>query len=897
MTMRYALLALLLYLCNLPSPAQPICRITHYDEFNGLSQRLVKQAVQDHSDMMWFATWNGLNRFDGYDFITIKPHVGDGTGIYSDRINDIKLMATGNLWCRVDYRCVIFDVNTHRFIDFLTTIEQETKQHFEILKLMPAEDGTTVMECTGGVFLTVEDSNPTATAQVSHSLPTKRYRPPTNKQYENINGLPGREIIYSCTDKFGTIWVITRNGEIYHTDNPATPPTKYPEELPALGTLYYTMTDNQGNVWLRSSYGLYKLVFERYPYTVIPQQKRTQVRCLYKDQQERTWMAGRDDETVRLLDNDGNELGYLGQDGRIHKHYTTFGASVYCMTEDDRKQLWLGTKPHGLFRLTEQANGQFLVDNYRHDSRRASSLNSDNIYDLCIDDHGRLWIATMKGGINCLEDIGSDKPVFLNTHNGGICGYPREAMSVRKIHITSSGTMLLATTEGLVTAYAKCKDMKEMRFLLHTGEADRAGSLGNVALMDILEDSRHRVFVATESGGINQIMTDDLLAQQLEFRHFTTENGLSSDIVLSLTEYNDNLLAIHDNSIAIFNPDSVASSTYDLSYWKRKLRFSDAHPLYLGKGRWMFGLQDGCIVANMDSIGYGCHIPPIALTSISVQNRREDFAVNNKDTIVLKPDERNITIRFAALDYADATKISYAFCMDDNKEWNSIGKTRSVTFLDMEPGTYRLKIRSTDSNGRWVDNVRTLTIVVIPVFWETRWAQLLCLLTVLAAVLSIMRVVSYVRNIKRKQKETLDAYLKLLNERQEQTGNKPLPTEYVKKEKPTLNEEDELIMKRIMEFVEKHVCDSDINIEDMASAAAVSKSGLNRKMKSILGITPAEFLRETRLQRAATLLITTNKPISDIAIECGFTDQSYFGKCFKARHGASPSEFRKQTGT
>ena len=103
MKTRGLLVGMLLLLGMLLS-AQPICRITHYDEFSGLSQRLVKQIVQDPSGMMWVATWNGLNRFDGYRFDVVKPRVGDGTGIYSDRVSDIKLAATGNLWCWLSLR-------------------------------------------------------------------------------------------------------------------------------------------------------------------------------------------------------------------------------------------------------------------------------------------------------------------------------------------------------------------------------------------------------------------------------------------------------------------------------------------------------------------------------------------------------------------------------------------------------------------------------------------------------------------------------------------------------------------------------------------------------------------------------------------------------------------------
>ena len=108
----------------------------------------------------------------------------------------------------------------------------------------------------------------------------------------------------------------------------------------------------------------------------------------------------------------------------------------------------------------------------------------------------------------------------------------------------------------------------------------------------------------------------------------------------------------------------------------------------------------------------------------------------------------------------------------------------------------------------------------------------------------------------------------------------------------TLKKEDAIFMDRVIRFVEMQIADPDASIGDMADAAATSRSGLNRKMKSLVGLTPADFMREARIKRACQLLTTTADPVSDIAYRCGFTDPKYFGKCFKASVGTSPTEYR-----
>lgn len=86
--------------------------------------------------------------------------------------------------------------------------------------------------------------------------------------------------------------------------------------------------------------------------------------------------------------------------------------------------------------------------------------------------------------------------------------------------------------------------------------------------------------------------------------------------------------------------------------------------------------------------------------------------------------------------------------------------------------------------------------------------------------------------------------------------------------------------------------DSSITIDDMASAVAVSRSGLHRKVKHLVGTSPMEFLREARIRKAIQMLTESSKPVSEIAYLCGFSDPKYFSKCFKASTGQTPTEYK-----
>jgi AraC-like DNA-binding protein len=97
-----------------------------------------------------------------------------------------------------------------------------------------------------------------------------------------------------------------------------------------------------------------------------------------------------------------------------------------------------------------------------------------------------------------------------------------------------------------------------------------------------------------------------------------------------------------------------------------------------------------------------------------------------------------------------------------------------------------------------------------------------------------------------------------------------------------------------MQYVEENLSNSDANVGDMAAAAAVSRSGLLRKLKQTMGITPQELLSEARIKHACQLLARTDKNVSEIAYFCGFTDPKYFSRCFRQSQGCTPSEYREK---
>lgn len=106
-----------------------------------------------------------------------------------------------------------------------------------------------------------------------------------------------------------------------------------------------------------------------------------------------------------------------------------------------------------------------------------------------------------------------------------------------------------------------------------------------------------------------------------------------------------------------------------------------------------------------------------------------------------------------------------------------------------------------------------------------------------------------------------------------------------------INAVDEKFIGRLQVILDKELSNADFSSENFASAAGMSRMQLHRKLKSLLGVSTMEFLRNERLKMAADLLKKNNGNISEIAYAVGFNDVSYFSKCFREMFGVTPSDY------
>lgn len=806
---------------------------THYDDSNGMTQWHLTKVLQDDRGFIWFATWNGLNRFDGYNFDAFKSKPGDGNNLTSDRIRNMVVGVDGNIYCANNGDVWRFNLKTYKY----ERLDEKTQ------KLCKQQLDNDSAHFVGGRTITVD----------SYTFDEIRQR----------------------------------------------------------------FIDQQKNIWLLGKVGVEKLTPITKPSLSHPNVPQLTVRAMFRDNQGRIWIGCRE-SCVVILDSKANLIGYLGKDGAIHGSQVEF-YHAYCIFQQKNGTIWVGSKPDGLIRLTEKAGGSYSVKQFNvgtpAEIKAGKALNYNAVYDIKEDKKGRLWLATQGAGINLMLNPNSDVPQFLNVQNT-FKSFPKDNVTMRKLYLCGDSLIMSTTTEGLVVINNYLGDPKNVTFTVHKRESDRKESLSCSALMDMVFSKSGRIFVSTESGGVNMLLTKNLRAKTFSFQQFSIDQGFGSDVALAMKEIDNDLIVQCCNQITRFrinNPDgashpedpvkSYTVENFNGQFFSLDTRFSDAAPLLLDDGRWLLSLEAGVAVIPEKVFHQRRFVPRIALCSVRIPGREPDYAVDNSDTIRLEAGERDFTLNYAALDFSGNNRqIRYVTRLieegglfaGDSVQWSVPQDTRSVSFYNMEPGTYTLQIRSTNAEGLWVDNMRSVTIIVVPEFWETSFAYIIYILLAVLIISGITYTIVYIRNLKQQREANLQAYLKLM---EREDVEKPISLEEEKPAviAPMLNEEDESFMRRLTTFVDENLSNSEIGVEDMASATATSRSSLNRKMKTLVGVTPADFLKEARMKRAQQLLKQSSRSINDIAYACGFSDPKYFSKCFKTEVGVSPSDYRSNS--
>ena len=570
------------------------------------------------------------------------------------------------------------------------------------------------------------------------------------KQYLNtpsgyMASSPENEL-FIYEDPNGVVWTIPYKGIFSYYDEKSrelkvyfTPGRNHIPYSPIIKTTY---VDKQNNLWIKSQRSFIKMFFPPSPYTYRELDNYFDTKSFLFDSDEHLWIATKKG-IIRIMDSQKNLLGYLSPDGELAQTETVFAeGGIYVMLKDQAQTIWLGSKENGLFRLVPRNRPyHYEVYHYMNNPSDPYSISDNKISCIDEDHNGRIWIGTYGGGLNLVEEKEDGAIRFIHAENK-LSGFPINRTNSIRCMVEGPGhTMLVGTIEGLITFSSDFSDYENIRFYLNLPRPQVADGLCSADVMSVLRATDETIYCYCK------LVSSNLLSDELRFRSFGKE---TSPLARALIEdKNHNIWIGSETDITLFDVHDQTFESFGETFFNRSFNYSECLPVTDRQGDILMGTEGGMLVFSPDSIVKQTYEAPIVVTGIKYSEDNLSHVLSDADYLEIPTRRRNFTISFAALDYTNSLDIEYAYKLDDN-QWYYIGKKNSVSFVSLPAGKYQFQIKATNGDGIWMNTVKTVTLQVLPTFWETGWAKAFYIVVVLVISLAIGYIFFYIYYLKHK---------------------------------------------------------------------------------------------------------------------------------------------------
>jgi len=435
----------------------------------------------------------------------------------------------------------------------------------------------------------------------------------------------------------------------------------------------------------------------------------------------------------------------------------------------------MGSKGSGLFRLEPLGQGtpdRYRITNYRHDDADPFSLSHDNVYSVFEDRSGRIWVGTFNGGLNYMEEDGKGVR-FINSFNL-LKEYPySNHKRVRYITADLNNHIWVGTTSGLVIFDQRFTDPSDISFTSCFFDPGDETSLANNDVYFIYCAPDSEVYVATFGGGLNRVISPVSEGKKPTFKSYTVSRGAPDDVILSIVDdMGGNLWLSSERGILKFHKEDESFEIYSDQSGVEKSYFSEATGLRTSDNEILFGFDNGIYLFNPLQVRKTDYVPPLVFTRVAVSGSDihssemspgKTGTADNEWYIELTPKQKSLDIEYSALDYRNPKNIQYAHMLEGiDQDWSIERGQRTASYTNLEPGEYLFRVRSTNSDGIWVNNQRNIRITVNPSFWETVLARIMLAVVVMGLIaLTIYIILTFYKLRHKVEVEKLITNLKL----------------------------------------------------------------------------------------------------------------------------------------
>ncbi|MEK7728844.1 MAG: two-component regulator propeller domain-containing protein [candidate division KSB1 bacterium] len=692
---------------------------------HSLSNGGVSAIYEDHTGTLWVGTSNGLNKFDREQeqFTRFQFDPKDSTSLHGYSVFSIYEDRSGTLWIGTGRWLNKFDREQEQFVHY-----EHDPQHPRNRK---ARQITSIFEDRGGALWLGSEGAGLKKFDRENGLFTSFFHDPMKPHSLSSDSV---EAIYE--DRSGTLWIGTWNGlnlfdRVEERFIHFLPDPKNPHSLKDK-VIWDIYQDRSGILWIGTFMGgANKVDRNKEQFTQIAHDPDNPhslsdngAQGFYTDHTGTLWVGA--GNGLNRFDSNTKQFTSLVHDPKNSNSLCDNNVDV--INEDYLGMLWLGTNK-GLDKFDPT---QKRFTHYVHDPNNPHSLSSDLIVVIYEDRDHVLWIGTFGGGLNKFDREQNRFTRFVydaenqNSINGNYVWAVCEDSLARNI--------LWIAADGLNRF-----DRDTERFTRFVNDPKNPRSLSHDYVGPLWVDRRGTLWVGTLGGGLNRFDNETE-----QFSHFTTKDGLPDNQVCGIIEDDHGRLWLSTgNGLSRFDPKTKTFRNYDVADGLASNSFVMPSQHESADDEMFWGSDNsGFTRFHPDSIKDNPYIPPVVITAFKRYNTDdakgiaiEEKGISAKKEISVSYKDNVLSFEFAALSYRNTFKNQYAYKLEGfSDNWIQLGAKREITFTNLDPGEYTLRVKGSNNDGVWNEAGTSLKITVTPPWWQTRWAYA-CFLVLFGAAL------------------------------------------------------------------------------------------------------------------------------------------------------------------
>ncbi len=683
------------------------------DNPNSISNNIVTSIAKDKHGFIWIGTKNGLNKYNHLTkkFTHFMHDPKNKQSLNDNNIMHVYIDKSDRLWIGTAKGGLnLFERKSGKFKHFFVDpFEPKNLTNNMVLSINEDNDGNLWIGTYGKGIIRF---TPLLGDYISYKQNIKDSRSLTNNYVRSLI-INNKNILWSGSDnsiidkfnkekKFFTHYLV--KSEVQSSIYTGT------------HSLYY---DNSETLWIGTTgHGIKYFLENSSKFKTIRQIQDDNnslgflsIRSVYEDDNKVLWIGGY------------NGLNRIDQKTGKYKYFLKkYPVSSICKDPDNQKILWIGTEGKYFFKFNKKTEKIIPINwdyikYFKHHTM---------IYKILFDNDGILWIGTNRG----LQKI--------NRTNKTSVFYKHDPQNPNSIAEGAIKTIFEENNEllwiGSGRSGISILNRKNNQFTNYKHNQADSKSLSNNVINSFYEDSSGNFWIGTGNG------LNIFDKYKKTFKSYTSINGLPNNVIYGILEdKKENLWISTNKGLSKFNQKSKAFNNYDVDDGLQENEFNRGAYFKNKNGEMFFGGINGLNTFLPSSIKNNPYKPPIVLTSFKKYNKEIKLVNHISEIKELKLSFKDIMIsfEFAALNYYKSKKNLYKYTLEGfNKDWIELGTKRDITFTNLDPGKYTLKIKGSNNDGVWNETPLILKIIITPPIWKTLWFTILSI--ILFAIISYL---------------------------------------------------------------------------------------------------------------------------------------------------------------